>query len=118
MDFSLTFDQQMMVEATKKMVETKILPVLKSSPKNQSLTKEAALKIFAIHICAYSGRRRRRRALNVGLRAHDGANASIRWADVAAPRGYDNPHLYGGDRRATRKVYGRPYRRQKNRCDG
>jgi alkylation response protein AidB-like acyl-CoA dehydrogenase len=47
MDFSLTFDQQMMVEATKKMVETKILPVLKSSPKNQSLTKEAALKIFA-----------------------------------------------------------------------
>lgn len=47
MDFELSTEQQMLVSATKRMVETKILPVLKSAPRNEPMDRVAALKIFA-----------------------------------------------------------------------
>jgi alkylation response protein AidB-like acyl-CoA dehydrogenase len=47
MDFSLTTEQQMIVKAAQRMVETDIQPVLDAHDKDKALPKEAVLKIFA-----------------------------------------------------------------------
>ena len=47
MDFSLTTEQQMMVSAAKRMVETEIQPVLDANDRDKGLPKSAVLKIMA-----------------------------------------------------------------------
>lgn len=46
MDFSLTFDQQMLVDAARKMVEAHIQPVLEANDANRPLPKAAVLQIM------------------------------------------------------------------------
>lgn len=46
MDFSLTYEQQMMVDAARKMVETQIQPVLDAHDSSRALPKEAVLQIM------------------------------------------------------------------------
>ena len=46
MDFSLTSEQQMMVSAARRMVETEIEPVLKANDRDKGLPKSAILKIM------------------------------------------------------------------------
>jgi alkylation response protein AidB-like acyl-CoA dehydrogenase len=47
MNFSLTEDQALMVDAAKRMVQTKIEPVLRAHPADKPLPKAAMLSIFA-----------------------------------------------------------------------
>ncbi len=47
MDFSLTTEQQMMVNAARRMVETEIQPVLEANDRDKGLPKSAVLKIMA-----------------------------------------------------------------------
>ena len=47
MDFSLTTEQQMMVSAAKRMVETEIQPVLDANDRDKGLPKSAVLKIMS-----------------------------------------------------------------------
>ncbi|MGO4328119.1 acyl-CoA dehydrogenase family protein [Cupriavidus sp. 2TAF22] len=47
MNFNLTEEQEMMVAAARRMVQTRIDPVLRSHPANQPLPKAAMLEIFA-----------------------------------------------------------------------
>ena len=53
MDFDLSLDQRMVVEATRRMVEGQIQPILDAHPKHQPLPKQAALKILSL--CAEQG---------------------------------------------------------------
>lgn len=46
MDFSLTFEQQMIVTAAKRMVETDIQPVLDANDRNKGLPKAAIMKMM------------------------------------------------------------------------
>lgn len=46
MDFSLTYEQQMMVDAARKMVETQIQPVLDAHDSSKALPKQAVLRIM------------------------------------------------------------------------
>lgn len=46
MDFSLTTEQQMMVDAAKRMVETQIQPILDANDRDKGLPKSAVLKIM------------------------------------------------------------------------
>jgi alkylation response protein AidB-like acyl-CoA dehydrogenase len=47
MDFSFTTEQQMIIKAAKKMVETDIQPVLDANDKNKALPKDAILKMMS-----------------------------------------------------------------------
>ena len=47
MDFSFTTEQQMMISAAKRMVETDIQPILAANDRNKGLPKTAILKIMA-----------------------------------------------------------------------
>jgi alkylation response protein AidB-like acyl-CoA dehydrogenase len=47
MDFNLTTEQQMIVQAAKRMVETDIQPELDRADKNRALPKPTILKIMA-----------------------------------------------------------------------
>jgi alkylation response protein AidB-like acyl-CoA dehydrogenase len=53
MDFDLNSEQRMSIDATRRMVEGQIQPILDAHPKNQPLPKEAALKILGC--CAELG---------------------------------------------------------------
>jgi alkylation response protein AidB-like acyl-CoA dehydrogenase len=46
MDFSLTFEQQMLVDAARKMVQTEIQPILDANDPSRALPKAAVLKIM------------------------------------------------------------------------
>lgn len=46
MDFALTFEQQMLVDSARKMVETVIQPILDSHPSDCALSKDAILQIM------------------------------------------------------------------------
>jgi alkylation response protein AidB-like acyl-CoA dehydrogenase len=46
MDFALTYEQQMMVDAARRMAETSIKPILNAHPKDKPLPKSAALEIL------------------------------------------------------------------------
>ena len=46
MDFALTFEQQMLVDSARKMVETVIQPILDAHPANAALPKPAVLQIM------------------------------------------------------------------------